>query len=122
VVELAMKVKSVFGHHQDPGTYTAMMGFDDRDLSKLAQGAGFERVHVECHMDVEPGSMIRNVRLDTLLDSAPNPLAPTVREAFAASLTQSEQDRFLEELGRSMTEGRRVQRSVVAYVVAQKAL
>lgn len=122
VVELAAKVKAVFGRRQDPTTYTAMMGFDDRDLLQLAQAAGFQRLHVECHMIVEPGAAIRNVRLQTLLDCAPNPLAPTVREAFAASLTEPEQERLLAELGQAMAEGRCVQRSAVAYVVAQKRM
>lgn len=122
VLELARRVKSVFGWHEDPTTVAAMMGFDDRDLAQLAQAAGFQKVHVECHIDIEPGSMIRSVRMETLLDSAPNPLAPTVREAFAASLTQPEQDRFLEELGRAMAEGRCIRHSAVAYVVAEKAL
>ncbi len=34
----------------------AMMGFGDRDLARFADDAGFETVHVECHIDIARGS------------------------------------------------------------------
>jgi hypothetical protein len=99
-----------------------MMDFDDRDLARLAESAGFERLHLECHIDVEPGSLMRAVSLDALLDSSPNPLAPTVREAIGAALTEVEQERFLAELGRAVVEGNGIRRSAVAYLAARRSL
>lgn len=117
VADLATKVKTQFAG--EAGDRLAMMGFDDRDLVKLALGAGFQRVHVECHIDVEPGSSMTPVSFDALLDSAPNPNAPTTREAITAALTEPEQDRFLSELRVAFEERRATRRMAGAYVAAQ---
>lgn len=118
--DLAAKVKAVFAQTEQPGAVTAMMGFDDRDLVRLAEEAGFDRIHLECHIDVEPGSLMRSVTLDALLGSAPNPNAPTVGEAITATLTELEQQRFVAQLERAFTEGRPVRRMAVAYAAASK--
>jgi hypothetical protein len=115
VAELAPRVHAAFAP-EDPAFTTAMLDFDDRDLARLAEAAGFARVHVECHTDVEPGSP--PVSLEALLDGAPNPNAPTVREAIAAALDAREQDRFLAALGDAFAAGRYVHRRVVAYLTA----
>jgi hypothetical protein len=117
---LAARVNAAFG--EDDAARDAMMGFDDRDLARLAEDAGFARVHVECHIDVEPGSRHRPVSLAALLDGSPNPNARTVREAIDAALTPAERERLLAELAESFAAGRRVRRQAAAYVVAQKDL
>jgi ubiquinone/menaquinone biosynthesis C-methylase UbiE len=119
-VDLAAKVKLAFAEMEDESLAATMMGFDDRDLVGLAEDAGFQRVHLECHIDRQPGSMLQSVSLQALLDGAPNPLAPTVREAVEACLTPVEQRRFLRELERSIVECDCVRRSAVAYLVADK--
>jgi ubiquinone/menaquinone biosynthesis C-methylase UbiE len=119
VGDLADKVKATFDKLEDPAT-TAMTDFDDRDLVRLAEAAGLEHVHLECHIDIDPGSPIRAISLDALLDSAPNPLAPTVRESISSALTAPEQDRFLRHLRRVVDEGDHVHRSAVAYLAARK--
>jgi hypothetical protein len=63
--------------------------------------------------------VLRPVSFDALLDSAPNPNAPTVREAVTAALTASEQTRFLTELRRAFDGSRGVHRLAVAYVPAR---
>jgi arsenite methyltransferase len=118
--ELAAKVKAVFDRSEEPGAVAAMMGFDDRDLVRLAEEAGFDRIHVECHIDVEAGSLMRSVTLDALLGSAPNPNAPTVGEAITAALTEPERRRFVAGLEQAFTEDRAVRRMAVAYLAACK--
>jgi arsenite methyltransferase len=120
VAELATKVKAIFGQTEQPGAVVAMMGFDDRDLVRLAEQAGFDRVHVECHIDVESGSLMRSVTLAALLGSAPNPNAPTLGEAITAALTEPEGQRFVAGLERAFREERAVRRMAVAYVAASK--
>jgi SAM-dependent methyltransferase len=116
VAELAARVKAEFvGEGSDR---LAMTGFDDRDLLELAVGAGFTRVHVECHLDVEPGSFMAPVSFDALLGAAPNPNAPTLREAVTTVLSNSEQARFLDELRRAYNDGRAKRRMAGAYLVA----
>ena len=118
--DLAAKVKAVFTRSERAGAVAAMMGFDDRDLVRLAEDAGFDRIHVECHIDVEPGSLTRSVSFDALLGTAPNPNAPTAGEAITAALTEPERQRFVAELKQAFTEDRAVRRMAVAYVTACK--
>lgn len=120
VAELVARVKAVSTGSQDPRFRAAMMDFDDRDLFRLAEEAGFDRVHVECHIDVAPGPTDPAVSVDALLDRAPNPNAPTVREALGAALTRQQQDQFVAALERAFVERRAVSRMAVAYLTAVK--
>jgi ubiquinone/menaquinone biosynthesis C-methylase UbiE len=117
VADLASKVKAQFVAG-DTAFQKAIRGFDDRDLVRFARAAGFERVHAECHITIEPGSLMNPVNFEALLDSAPNPNAPTTREAIAAALTKSQQKRFLAELERAFSEGKSVRKMAGAYLVA----
>ena len=119
VSDLAAKVRAEFVG-EDPTSREAMMGFDDRDLARLARAAGFETVHVECHLDITPGSWAHPVDLEALLEISPNPNAPTIREAIAATLSDAERRRFLAELGRAVAEDDAVRRMAAAYVLATK--
>ena len=119
VSDLADKVKASYGGLSEPAS-AAMMDFDDRDLVALAEAAGFGRIHLELHVDVEVGASAQAIGIDALLDSAPNPLAPTARESIAAALTPDEQERFVDALRRAVQAGDRLRRSAVAYVAASK--
>jgi arsenite methyltransferase len=121
VADLAAKVKTALVALPEGSDFRrAMMGFDDRDLAEHAAAAGFGRVHVECRIDIEPGSVMQAPGLAALLDSAPNPNAPTTREAIDSALTRAEQGRFVAELERAMAAGTAVRRMAAAYVVAEK--
>jgi arsenite methyltransferase len=121
VAELVEKVRATLTALPGATDYRdAMMGFDDRDLADHAVLAGFTRVHVECHIDLEPGSPIHGASLSALLDTAPNPNAPTTREAIESALTPDERERFIAELERAMDAGTAIRKMAVAYVVAQK--
>jgi arsenite methyltransferase len=114
VAELAGKVKSA-----SPAV-KAMTDFDDRDLVRLAEDAGFARIHAECHVDVQPGgSLMRAETLDAFLDRAPNPLAPTVRESIDAALDGDERERFLAHLTRAFADDAPLMRAAVAYLSAR---
>lgn len=115
VSALAAKVKARFGAGEP-----AMVGFDDRDLVQLAVDAGFDRVHLECHIDVGPDSVMGSVSFQALLDGAPNPNAPTLREAIDDALSQGEKALFLAELERAFGAGPPVQRMAGAYLVAAR--
>jgi len=119
VADLVAKVSAVFAGG-DPAYRQAMLGFDDRDLARFAEAAGFETVHVECHIDISPGSWAHPVDLDALLDIAPNPNSPTLREAIAQALTGAEQRRLQDELRRAVAENDAVRRMAAAYVLATK--
>lgn len=120
VASLVAKVKAAFTDVEDPRFRAAMMDFDDRDLARLAEQAGFDRVHVECHIDVAAGPTDPPVCLEAFLDRAPNPNAPTIREALAAALTEDELDQFLAVLDRALIDRRAISRMAVAYLSATK--
>ena len=120
VGELAARVQAIFTAGER-SVRSAMMDFDDRDLARLAEEAGFEPVHVECHIDIERGGDDLAVSLEALLDGAPNPNAPTVREAVDAALTAPEQVQFMTALAKAFKDRRAVRRSAVAYLSATKS-
>lgn len=113
---LVDKVNAAFDD-ADSTNHDAMMGFDDRDLADLAHHANFADVHVECHLDIAPG-LVRPISLEALLGSAPNPNAPTVHEAISATLTDDEQSRFVDELGRAFATTEPIKKLASAYVRA----
>jgi ubiquinone/menaquinone biosynthesis C-methylase UbiE len=119
ISELGAKVKASYAALQDPAA-DSMRDFDDRDLVRLAEGAGFDRIHLECHIDIEPAAHMRAIGLETLLDIAPNPLAPTLREALDDALDAPERERFLTAFGRVVREEEPRVRTAVAYLAARK--
>jgi arsenite methyltransferase len=120
VTELADKVRAAFEDLHDPASAT-MTDFDAGDLVLLAEEAGFARIHCDCYIDIEPGHPPQATQVETLLDTSPNPLAPTIREAIAQALTESERERFVVHLRRAHDEGRQLTRLAVAYLAAGKA-
>jgi arsenite methyltransferase len=119
VSALADKVKRSYREISDPAAAT-MLDFDDRDLVRLAEAAGFSRIHLECHIDVEARADMGAISIETLLDSAPNPLAPTARESIDAALSAEERDVFVAHLRRAIEAGDRLRRGAVAYLAASK--
>ena len=59
--------------------------------------------------------------LEALLDSAPNPNAPTVREAVDAALTGPEQVQFMTALAEAFEDRRAIRRTALAYLCATKS-
>ena len=116
---LAQRVKTTFDRLEHPAA-ASMMDFDDRDLVRFAEAAGFELVHLECHIDLQPEPLWQPVSVDALLDSSPNPLAPTLRESIAQALTADEQQRFIAHLTHAIATDHAVHRSAFAYLTATK--
>jgi ubiquinone/menaquinone biosynthesis C-methylase UbiE len=101
-------------HPMDP-----MMNFNERDLLRHAETAGFAEVHVELVIDVEPGTWVED--WDRLLGTSPNPNARTTAEAIAAALTREEAERFEAHLRPLVDAGRGLMRSAFAYLWAVKS-
>jgi len=123
VMPLADKVKAAFVELQDPAAQS-MLDFDDLDLVRFAEDAGFREINLGRHIAIqpagigEPGSVLHPLDLATFLGIAPNPLAPTVGEAIDHALRGAERERFLAHLQRALTERRAVRRTAVAYLTA----
>jgi ubiquinone/menaquinone biosynthesis C-methylase UbiE len=119
---LATRVKAAVADLEDPIYRDAMMNFNDRDLVQLAQTAGFDEVQVECHIDIGPGSVLRPIDLQELLDTAPNPTAPTIRQGIDAALTTAERERFLARLQQAVDDRDAVHRTAVAHCSQPRAV
>ena len=119
VGHLADKVKDVFDRLSDPATIS-MTDFDDRDLVRYAVDAGFPEVHLTLELDVAPGAR-RAASFDSMLDSAPNPLAPTLREAIRDALDEDERGQLLDHLRDMFVSSQPRQLWAGAYLTAQGA-
>jgi arsenite methyltransferase len=100
-------------HPNDP-----MMNFNERDLLKHCENAGFREIHVELVVDVEPGTWVED--WERLLRTAPNPNARTNEEAIEAALTPTEAERFAAHLRPLVDAGQGLRRSAFAYLRAVK--
>lgn len=92
--EIAAKVWAVFEAIQPPDS-DPMLDFDERDLLRLAEGAGFFplRLTLDARIEATPP---RN--WDGFLDVAWNPNVPTLREAMEQVLTPQERQQVAVQL------------------------
>ena len=120
VADLADRVKAVYAERQPPDE-SPMLDFDERDLLDLAEGSGFAEVHLSYEAGISPGRPGDGAPgWETMLRSAPNPLAPTLEEAMADALTPPETERFAAHLRLLVERAQRTSRDAVAYLRAVK--
>jgi arsenite methyltransferase len=89
-VPFAKVVAEIERVQDEAGGLDAMIDFDERDLLRLAERAGFVDLRLSLVAEVTADAMWRTRDWDVFLDSSPNPLAATFREAMDAALTPSE--------------------------------
>jgi len=95
----------------------AMMNFDENDLVRLAEDAGF--VAVDLVLNVAVGRP-KQRDWERLLHSSPNPFAPTLADAVISSLNEAQARRFLQALRTSVEAGIGRHHLAVAYLRASK--
>jgi ubiquinone/menaquinone biosynthesis C-methylase UbiE len=116
VVEIADKLEAFFDREERP-KISAMMDFDERDLVAIAERSGFAELHLDLQADIKsphPQDWTRFVQ------TAGNPLSPTLEEAMDAALTPTERDRFTAHLQPLVESGTGIQRRAFAYLTARK--
>ena len=118
VSDLVEKIWAYQDWGPDTDESDPMSNFTEKDLVRQAEEAGFDEVHVELLVDVEPGSWV--VDWDRLMGTSPNPNALTVGESVAGALTHDEQVRFESVLRERVDRGQSVVRSAFAYLRASK--
>jgi ubiquinone/menaquinone biosynthesis C-methylase UbiE len=94
-----------------------MLNFDERDLLRFAEAAGFADVHVTYEASVSPS---KPMRWETVLKMSENPKLPTLEEAMRTVLTESESREFTAYLRPLVESGAGVRREAVVYVWATK--
>ncbi len=115
LADLAARVERVYEEIQPPDD--PMLDFDERDLLRLAENAGFFPVELEFHAAVSPRG---STPWDAFVKSAGNPRIPTIGEAIDQALTPEERERFIEHLRPLVEEGKGVSRMAQAYLKAVK--
>jgi ubiquinone/menaquinone biosynthesis C-methylase UbiE len=146
VQELAEKVLIAYARGER-AAMESMIEFDERDLLRFAERAGFPEVQVDAHSQViayprslpplpelpdsvppdqraaiqrsmQPGR--HGATWESFLRSSPNPLAPTLAAAIAVALTPDEAERFTAHLRPLFERMEKVERSEFVYLTAVK--
>jgi len=115
VADIAARVTAVFEELQPPSD--PMLDFDERDLLRLAESAGFFPVELDYNAQVRPSDVHE---WDVFVNISGNPLIPTIGEAIDRALTPDERERFVAHLRPLVEQGRGVWRMAQAYLVAVK--
>lgn len=112
VEELATRVSSAYEAKQslveDP-----MFTFDERDLLRFADEAGFAERHLTLEMHMMPAEP---ATWSDFAESSPNPLASTLVEAMAETLSPEERERFSAHLRPLVEQGRGATATAIAYL------
>jgi SAM-dependent methyltransferase len=109
---ITARLRAVYEEIQPPDT-DPMLDFDERDLLRLAEEAGFFPLRLTLDSRIEAMAP-RN--WDVALDSAWNPNVPTLREAMDRVLTADEREQLTESLRPAVEEGKGEWRMAFAHV------
>lgn len=113
---IGAKLRAVYEALQPPES-DPMLDFDERDLVRLAQGAGFFPIRLDLEAVMEPTPPRA---WDGFLNSSGNPNIPTLEEAMEQALTPAERDRLVKHLRPQVEQGLGEWRMASAYLVATK--
>ena len=94
-----------------------MMDFDERDLIRFAEHAGFYPIELELTAEIRPTEPIA---WQVFANSSGNPKIPTFAEAMDMALTPEERERVTEHLRPLVEEGKGVWRMAHAFLTATK--
>jgi arsenite methyltransferase len=111
------KVEALYQSIQPPGE-DPMLDFDDRDLLRHAEQAGFAEIDLELRVTVK--NQTSPVGWEQALRTSGNPLVPTLGEALDRTLSPQEIAEFTAYLKPLVESGTSRRRLAVAYLAAVK--
>jgi arsenite methyltransferase len=114
---LAARVKALYESIQPPGA-DPMVDFDERDLVRHAQDAGFSRIDLELRVSVETRK--DPVPWELFIRTSGNPLVPTRADAMSRVLSPQEITEFTTHLRPLVESGTGLERRALAYLTAIK--
>jgi arsenite methyltransferase len=117
VKPLVAKLRAFFESIQPPGA-DPMLDFDDRDLVRHAERAGFADIGLELRVTVKDGK--RPVPWDRALRMSANPLVPPLGEALDRVLSPQEIAEFTAHLKPLVESGTGRERQALAYLAAAR--
>ena len=119
VAEIAAKVSAQFAGIQPPGV-DPMVDFDDRDLVRLAENAGFGDVRLDLRVTVR--SRRAAAPWDRFLRQSGNPNLPPLGELLQRALSPAELAAFTAHLRPLVEAGLGQERTAVAYLTARDSV
>jgi arsenite methyltransferase len=117
VKPLAAKVEALYESIQPPGD-DPMLDFDERDLVRYAELAGFAEIDLELRVTVKNGK--HPVPWDLALSMSGNPLVPPLGEALERTLSPQEITEFTAHLKPLVESGAGRRRRALTYLAAAK--
>jgi ubiquinone/menaquinone biosynthesis C-methylase UbiE len=117
VKALAARVQALYTSIQRPGA-DPMLDFDDRDLVRYAQDAGFSEISLELRVSVKNHK--DPVPWERFLRMSGNPLQPPFQEALQQVLSAQEADELARHLRPLVESGTGLERIALAYLTAVK--
>lgn len=117
IAALAAKVQALYDSIQPPDS-DPMLDFDDRDLVRCAEDAGFSEVHLDLRVDVRAAQA--PVPWELFLRASGNPLVPPVGDVVGQVLDADEAERFTSYLRPLVESGTGQHRQALAYLTAAK--
>jgi arsenite methyltransferase len=117
VSALAAKVRAFYESLQPRGV-DPMIDFDDRDLVKHAQAAGFPEIDLELRVSVKRRKL--PVPWGRFIRSSGNPLVPPFGEVLDQTLSPAEAAEFTQHLRPLVETGTGLERRALAYLIAVK--
>lgn len=119
IPEVAAKLHEAHERYR-VGPSASMTDFDERDVLRLAEEAGFRQQVMQLTVQILDAPLLDSREWDAFLDTAPNPLVPTFRRFIEEELSAEEAQR-LEALLRPLVEsGTGTRRAASAYFWAQR--
>lgn len=115
LADLAERVERVYAEIQPPSD--PMLDFDERDLVRLAEEAGFFPIELELRVEVRSPEA---APWEAFVNSSGNPKIPTLGEAMDLVLTVEERERVTKHLRPLVEEGAGTWRMATAYLSATK--
>jgi arsenite methyltransferase len=95
IKDLMKKIYDLYKNEKD--TQSTMGDFDERDLVKMLEKAGFGFIHLELDVTLGNAGMLSG-NWEIFYNSSPNPLVPILRTEVETALTPEEQKRFIAHL------------------------
>ena len=117
VADLVRKVMAVYDRFQPPED--PMLDFDERDLLRHAEAAGFIDIHLTLEATIGSRPWARGP-WDGFLGTAGNPCVPSLQEVLDEALTEAEKERFRAHLQPLVERGEGESRTALAYLWARK--
>lgn len=117
VAALAQKVRAVYESIQPPDS-DPMMDFDERDLVRHAENAGFPEVVLDLRLSLKPTR--QPCAWETFVRTSGNPLAPPLGEVLDQVLSAKESAVFTALLKPLVESGHGQERLALAYLTAVK--